>query len=108
MHLPNADHDPDNLLHQAVCLIHLSRPEAALPLCDRALSLAPDNPQAWLFKGVALHRLGHYGEAYDCYHQATGEPRPTVMATFKRAIHNTFTRLRSRLRRTHFPPASRL
>jgi Flp pilus assembly protein TadD len=77
---PNACQDPHNLVHQAVCFIHLGQSEAALWLCDRALQLAPRHPQAWLFKGVALHRLGRYSEAYDCYRRATDTVRPMPTA----------------------------
>jgi tetratricopeptide (TPR) repeat protein len=75
--LAEADQDADCLVNQAVCLIHLARPEEALQLCDRALALNSHHPQAWLFKGVALHRLGHYSEAYTCYDRAVGEQRPS-------------------------------
>jgi tetratricopeptide (TPR) repeat protein len=74
--VPEAGQDADCLVSQAVCTIHLGRAQAALQFCDRALELNSHHPQAWLFKGVALHRLGHYGEAYTCYDRAVGEQRP--------------------------------
>lgn len=61
----------DECLLQAICLIHLERPQEALWVCDRALALDDQHPQAWLFRGVALHRLGRFGEAYRCYDLAT-------------------------------------
>ncbi|NER80639.1 MAG: tetratricopeptide repeat protein, partial [Leptolyngbya sp. SIO1D8] len=57
----------DDYVSQAVCLIHLDRPQEALEMCDRALSLNSGHSRAWLFRGVALHRLGQFDEAYACY-----------------------------------------
>lgn len=57
------------LVYQAVCLIHLGRPEQALALTEQVLAIAPEHSQGWLFRGVALHRLGRYPEAYACYAQ---------------------------------------
>ncbi|MGF1460179.1 MAG: tetratricopeptide repeat protein [Leptolyngbyaceae cyanobacterium] len=69
--LPEADRSLDDWVNQAVCLIHLNQPEAAVPICDRVLARDSHHAQAWLFKGVALHRLDRYDEAYFCYSQAT-------------------------------------
>ncbi|MGB3137704.1 MAG: tetratricopeptide repeat protein [Nodosilinea sp.] len=55
------------LVYQAVCLIHLGHPDRALALADRVLAIAPDHSQGWLFRGVALHRLERYRDAYACY-----------------------------------------
>ena len=74
MAFPRAMQDPDNLINQAVCLIHLGQAQKALQRCDRALLLSPNHSQAWLFKGVALHRLDRYKEAYICYDRALGKP----------------------------------
>ena len=68
--VPDSDRTPDDWVNQAVCLLHLEQPEAALPICSHALELDADHPQAWLFKGVALYRLGQHDEAYACYAQA--------------------------------------
>ena len=73
LQVPEPDRSLDDWVNQAVCLIHLNQPEAALQICDRALSLDADHPQALLFKGVALNRLNRYDEAYACYAQASGE-----------------------------------
>lgn len=54
-------------VQKAVVLIWLNRLEAALTCCNRALWLDPDHSQAWLFRGVALHRLGQSKEAYRSY-----------------------------------------
>jgi tetratricopeptide (TPR) repeat protein len=77
--IPQAIQDPENLIHQAVCLIQLGQPQDALSRCERVLLLSPHHSQAWLFKGVALHRLNRYQEAYACYNRAL-EPPPTPSA----------------------------
>ena len=81
----------DDWVNQAVCLIHLDQAEAALEACDRALTLTPNHPQAWLFKGVACHRLQQYDAAYACYDQALdkGQASPkaaTVMKTWRQQV----------------------
>ncbi|MEM1289995.1 MAG: tetratricopeptide repeat protein [Cyanobacteria bacterium P01_H01_bin.162] len=81
----------DDWVNQAVCLIHLNQAEAALEACDRALTLAPEHPQAWLFKGVACHRLQQYDAAYACYDQALGKGQAspkaaTVMKTWRQQV----------------------
>ncbi len=61
---------PENveaLVYQAVCLIHLELPQQALAVAEQVLAIAPDHPQCWLYRGVALHRLGRYEEAYASY-----------------------------------------
>ncbi|MBD1915693.1 MULTISPECIES: tetratricopeptide repeat protein [Cyanophyceae] len=55
------------LVQKAVVLIWLNRLEAALTCCNRALWLNPDHSQAWLFRGVALQRLGRNKEAHRSY-----------------------------------------
>lgn len=57
------------LVYQAVCLIHLGRPQQALGVAEQILAIAPNHPQGWLYRGVALYRLGRYKEAYACYDQ---------------------------------------
>jgi tetratricopeptide (TPR) repeat protein len=62
--------DPNNadaLVYQAVCLIHLEQPQPALTVAEQVLAIAPDHPQGWLYRGVALHRLGRYKAAYASY-----------------------------------------
>jgi len=71
--IADGDRTLEDWVNQAVCLIHLGQPEAALEVCDRALALNGNHPQAWLFKGVALHRLNRYDEAYACYDQASSQ-----------------------------------
>lgn len=73
-----ADALADNYVHQAVCLIHLDRPQVALQMSDRAIALNANHPQAWLFRGVALRRLGRFQDAYKAYDIAIGQcPRTT-------------------------------
>jgi len=81
----------DNFVSQAVCFIHLNRPQAALGACDRAISLQADYRQAWLFRGVALHRLGRTQEAYVCYRKAV-DPAP------QSALPRLVWQLKARLR----------
>ena len=67
---------PDNLsavLYQAVCLIHLDQPQRALGLTEILLAQDPNHSQGWLFRGVALHRLGQYKAAYASYDKAVGK-----------------------------------
>ena len=71
-HCPDAK---EALIFQAVCWIHQEYPEAALSCCDRALAIAPDYEQGWLFRGVALHRLGRYRDAYASYDRALHQER---------------------------------
>lgn len=61
--------DSETLVYQAVCLIHLEQPQRALAVADQVLAIAPHHPQGWLYRGVALHRLGRYKESYACYAQ---------------------------------------
>lgn len=70
---PDSDDVVDNYVLQAVCLIHLQLPRKALDVCDRALAVDSNHPQAWLFRGVACHRLSRWREAYACYKVATGD-----------------------------------
>jgi tetratricopeptide (TPR) repeat protein len=82
--------EPENFVLQAVCFILLNQPRAALQVCDRALALEAHHAQAWLFRGVALHRLGRFQESYQCYNRALGHP--------PRSAQVWVTSLRARLR----------
>lgn len=62
--------DVEALLYQAVCLIHLEQPQSALAVAETLLSQAPTHAQGWLFRGVALQRLGRYRAAYASYDRA--------------------------------------
>lgn len=69
-----APRDTDALVYQAVCLIHLGRPQQALAVADRILAIAPTHPQGHLYRGVALHHLGQYKESYASYAQVQVQP----------------------------------
>lgn len=90
------------LVFQAVCQIHLDRPELALALCDRALALAPRHVEAWTFRGVALHRLGQYQESYKSYDMALRIKRlpfwQRVMNRCKRIVRRCQTMVVASLR----------
>lgn len=74
----------DGAIAQAVCLLHLQRPQRALQVCDQALVLKPNHPQVLLFKGVALHRLGQYRGAYAHYQQASARSSRWSLSPFTR------------------------
>lgn len=83
----------DVLVYQAVCWIHLNQPAKALTVTDSILAYTPEHSQGWLFRGVALHRLGHYGEAYACYDRALGQaPRGGVVARVKHFFSRLLTK----------------
>lgn len=44
--------------------------QAAMQLCDRALQLDPNLPEAWNSKGVVHSVAGQYAEAQQCYERA--------------------------------------
>ncbi len=67
----------DGAIALAVCRLHLRQPTAALQVCNQVLALHPNHPQALLFKGVALQRLGRYRAAYHHYRQASVPSHPT-------------------------------
>jgi tetratricopeptide (TPR) repeat protein len=72
---------PGSHVTQAVCWLHLDRPAVALCVCDRALKSWPQYPQLWLFRGVALHRLGRYKDAYAAYaiaNRSQSSPSPVT------------------------------
>lgn len=73
-------------VQKAVVLLWLNRLEAALNCCNRALWLNPDHSQAWLFRGVALHRLGRTKEASRSY-------RRVAQPTLSSGAHSNLQRL---------------
>ena len=107
--ISDGERQVDDWVNQAVCLIHLDRAEAALEACDRALALTPDHPQAWLFKGVACHRLQRHEDAYACYNQALGKDQANqktgaVMKTWQQQV----TAIRSFAKHVKAPRLPRL
>lgn len=75
-------------VQKAVLLILLEQPAAALTCCNQALWLSPRHTQAWLFRGVALHRLGRRSDAYRSYRRATGATLPTSAAQALRQLYS--------------------
>lgn len=69
-------------IQKAVLLILLSRYLEALTCCEAVLQQEPDHLQAWLFRGVACHRLGRYREAYRSYGRAI-PPTEVQAATYQ-------------------------
>lgn len=63
--------EPKLCIQKAVLLILLSYYSEAFACCENVLQQDPNHPQAWLFRGVACHRLGRYREAYRSYGRAT-------------------------------------
>ncbi|GAB4138577.1 MAG: hypothetical protein Fur0046_13160 [Cyanobacteria bacterium J069] len=57
--------------------------QAAMQLCDRALKLNPNLPEAWNSKGVVHSVAGQYAEAQQCYERAIA-----LDATLDRAWSN--------------------
>jgi tetratricopeptide (TPR) repeat protein len=67
---------------KAALLILLNRPAAALNCCNHALWISPNDSQTWFFRGVALHQLGRYQQAYRSYQRAA---QPAI-ASYANAI----------------------
>lgn len=83
----------DALLYAAVCLIHGQRLQEALEKCDRILAQCPDHAQAWMFRGVALQRLGQYRQAYAAYDHATVEPAAQASRQVNQALREKLAQL---------------
>jgi len=58
-----ASSDPQVSQWQAKNLLALGRYSEVLPVTDRMNQLAPNNPNGWNLKGIALALSGRYGEA---------------------------------------------
>jgi tetratricopeptide (TPR) repeat protein len=58
------------LNHSGIALTEANRPNDAIPLFQRALSLEPENPLLWLNLGIAQQRIGNYDEAIDSFGRA--------------------------------------
>jgi tetratricopeptide (TPR) repeat protein len=68
----SATHE-ESLVYQIVCWLHLDSPDKALAIADKLLGQNSTYARGWLFRGVALHRLGRYAEAYSSYDQACNQ-----------------------------------
>ncbi|MEL6138945.1 MAG: tetratricopeptide repeat protein, partial [Cyanobacteria bacterium J06628_6] len=62
---------------------------SALARCDRVLDWMPDHAQARLFRGVALQRLGRYGQAYQDYGRALNRMNTGLAAQPRTQDHQT-------------------
>jgi tetratricopeptide (TPR) repeat protein len=78
-------------VQKAVVLILLSRYEAGLNCCNQAIRQKSNYFQAWLFRGVALHCLGNYTEAYRSYYKASNQPKSTLHQNLRRFYHDIST-----------------
>jgi tetratricopeptide (TPR) repeat protein len=71
-------------VQKAVLLILLNQPQLALTCCNQALWRSPSHLQAWLFRGVALHRLGQLRAAYRSYQRVLQPAIPAVANSMRR------------------------
>ena len=62
--------NPVNWIDLASLYGRNGRPERALASAERAIALAPDNGDAWLFKGGALSEMKRYREAIEAMHKS--------------------------------------
>lgn len=62
--------NPVNWIELASLYGRNGRPERALASAERAIALAPDNGDAWLFKGGALSEMKRHREAIEAMHKA--------------------------------------
>jgi tetratricopeptide (TPR) repeat protein len=75
-------------VQKATLQILLNQPEAALNSSNRAIWLSPHHTQAWLFRGVALHRLGRFGDSYRSYQRVTQPTSDTSANAIRRLCHD--------------------
>ena len=59
------------LNNSGIALTEANRPDDAIPLFQKALSLEPENPLLWLNLGIAQQKVGDYEEALGCFQRAT-------------------------------------
>ena len=58
------------LNNSGIALTEANRPNDAIPLFRKALSIEPGNPLLWLNLGIAQQHTGDYEEAIDSFHHA--------------------------------------
>ena len=63
--------EAERLLPEARELLMSGKTEEAISVCDRAIAIAPDSPNVYLTKGLALSALGREAEATEQYRRAT-------------------------------------
>jgi tetratricopeptide (TPR) repeat protein len=86
------------LLDKANSLMSSGNVEAALALCDEALVLDPDHPEALVKKGAALERLQKLNEAIECYDRAIAvDSSMTTAYLYKGGLYNRLERFKEAL-----------
>jgi tetratricopeptide (TPR) repeat protein len=75
-------------VQKAVLLILLNQPEAALNCCNQVLWRSPSHRQAWLFRGVALHRLGRFRASYRSYQRVLQPVLSSTADSIRRLCHD--------------------
>ncbi|MEB3210760.1 MAG: tetratricopeptide repeat protein [Leptolyngbyaceae bacterium] len=65
-------------------LYHLEHYDEAIASCDRLLQQTPDDPTAWLMRGMALENSNHYKEAVKSYNRVLKIQPNDHLAWFKR------------------------
>ncbi|MEO1070432.1 MAG: tetratricopeptide repeat protein [Cyanobacteria bacterium J06638_6] len=75
-------------VQKATLQILLNQPKAALNSSNRAIWLSPHHAQAWLFRGVALHRLGRFDDSYRSYQRVTQPDADTSANAIRRLCHD--------------------
>ncbi|WOD39849.1 tetratricopeptide repeat protein [Nodosilinea sp. E11] len=80
--------DPRFWVQKAVLFILLNQPEAALTCCNQALWRSPSHRQAWLFRSVALHRLGQFQAAYRSYQRVSQPGLSSPAESIRQLCHD--------------------
>tara|TARA_R110002012_G_scaffold43708_3_gene118261 strand:+ start:1 stop:1974 length:1974 start_codon:yes stop_codon:yes gene_type:complete len=73
-------------LNAAIVALETSDPELALKCVRRAVSLMPENSDAWLRLGAALHINDAYSDALDALHQARSRAPGSIEIYFHQQI----------------------
>ncbi|TVP61774.1 MAG: tetratricopeptide repeat protein [Leptolyngbya sp. LCM1.Bin17] len=80
--------DPRFWVQKAALFILIHQPEAALNCCNHVLLRSPNHRQAWLFRGVALHRLGQVRAAYRSYQRVAQSDLPPIAESIQKLCHD--------------------
>jgi tetratricopeptide (TPR) repeat protein len=81
------------LVGKSQTLMKMNKPEAALAALDEALSIDPENADAFIKKGTVLENLDRMDEAIRCFDMAIALDRSTTMAyLYKGALFNRMQR----------------
>jgi len=71
------EYDRNTLFHRAKVFLRLGYASEALLDLNLAISLELEDGELWLLRGVALHELGYYKEAYLSYDKALAVDKPS-------------------------------